>query len=220
MNRLRTLAPPIALSVTAALAGSPAYSADETDVEDDDEGTSYIEEIVVTGERGETNVLDRAMTVTGFSPQMIERLGIQNADDLEVLVPGLQKGNRSQGAGKNEDGHYDMRGVGNDRAINFFQDTSVAFYVDGVYTDQSYSTDSTFDMERVEVARGAAGHNRRQGGDCRRHQFVVAQADGHLGHAHERGDDEHLDPAVAGRLRRTDRGFRVQLPSRGQFLHR
>ena len=159
MKRMQFLASTASVGLALALIGLPAYSADETDAdtEDDDGGSSYIEEIVVTGERGETNVLDRAMTVTGFSPQMIERLGIQNADDLEVLVPGLQKGNRSQGAGKNEDGHYDMRGVGNDRAINFFQDTSVAFYVDGVYTDQSYSTDSTFDMERVEVARGPQG---------------------------------------------------------------
>ena len=159
MKRMQFLASTASLGLALALIGMPAYSADETDAdtEDDGGGSSYIEEIVVTGERGETNVLDRAMTVTGFSPQMIEKLGIQNADDLEVLVPGLQKGNRSQGAGKNEDGHYDMRGVGNDRAINFFQDTSVAFYVDGVYTDQSYSTDSMFDMERVEVARGPQG---------------------------------------------------------------
>ncbi|MDE0223947.1 MAG: TonB-dependent receptor plug domain-containing protein, partial [Gammaproteobacteria bacterium] len=148
------------LGAALALFGLPAYSADDTDAgteAEDDDIVEYIEEILVTGERGETNVLDRAMTVTGFNDLILERLGVQNADDLEVLVPGLQKGNRSQGAGKNEDGHYDMRGVGNDRAVNFFQDTSVAFYVDGVYTDQSYSTDSMFDMERVEVARGPQG---------------------------------------------------------------
>ena len=157
MKRMQVLASTASAGLALALVGLPAYSADETDTDTEEEGGGYIEEVLVTGERGETNVLDRAMTVTGFSLEMIERLGMQNADDLEVLVPGLQKGNRSQGAGKNEDGHYDMRGVGNDRAVNFFQDTSVAFYVDGVYTDQSYSTDSMFDMERVEVARGPQG---------------------------------------------------------------
>lgn len=159
MERLVKLTSTASLGMALVLFGLPAYSADDTDADADaqDDDTEYIEEILVTGERGETNVLDRAMTVTGFNDLIIERLGVQNADDLEVLVPGLQKGNRSQGAGKNEDGHYDMRGVGNDRAVNFFQDTSVAFYVDGVYTDQSYSTDSTFDMERIEVARGPQG---------------------------------------------------------------
>ena len=115
------------LGIALTLTGFPAaFSAEEA------EGENYIEEIVVTSERGEVNVLDRAMTVTGFNSVMIEKLGVQNSDDLEVLVPGLQKGNRTQGAGKSEDGHYAMRGIGNDRAISFFQDVSVAYYIDGV----------------------------------------------------------------------------------------
>ena len=142
----------VSLGIALTLTGFPAaFSAEEA------EGENYIEEIVVTSERGEVNVLDRAMTVTGFNSVMIEKLGVQNSDDLEVLVPGLQKGNRTQGAGKSEDGHYAMRGIGNDRAISFFQDVSVAYYIDGVYTNLSYATDSTFDMERVEVTRGPQG---------------------------------------------------------------
>lgn len=127
--------------------------------EDDvtEEAEKYIEQVIVTGERGEVNVLDRPMTVTGFSQATIERLGMQNADDLEVLVPGLQVGNRSQGGGKNEDDHYYMRGIGSERTVNFFSDTSVAVYVDGVWTDQTYGTDGLFDVERVEVARGPQG---------------------------------------------------------------
>lgn len=97
------------------------------------------------------------MTVTGFNAAMIEELGIQNTDDLEVLVPGLQVGVRSH-AGKNEDGHLVMRGVANDRRVNFFQDSSVAVYIDGVYSPVSYGLDGgMFDVERIEVARGPQG---------------------------------------------------------------
>ena len=185
----------MALSFT----GFPAVlSADETEEE-----SVYIEEIIVTSERGESNVLDRAMTVTGFNQVIIEKLGVQNADDLEVLVPGLQKGNRTQGGGKGEDGHYVMRGIGNDRSVNFYSDVSVAYYIDGVYTNQSYATDSTFDMERVRSNPGAAGHHRGQGVDRRRHQFLVAQADGYLRHARERGGHRYLDTALPDRIRRT-----------------
>mgnify|MGYP006175644811 CR=1 FL=1 len=121
------------------------------------EDSKYIEEIIVTGERGETSTLDRAMTVTGFNGALIEKLGIQNMDDLETLVPGLQKGTRSS-AGKVEDGHLVMRGVANDRRINFFQDASVAVYVDGIYNPMSYGLDAgMFDVERIEVARGPQG---------------------------------------------------------------
>ena len=124
---------------------------------EDDAEDKYIEEIIVTGERGETSSLDRAMTVTGFNSTMIEKLGIQNMDDLETLVPGLQKGTRST-SGKVEDGHLVMRGVANDRRINFFQDASVAVYVDGIYNPMSYGLDAgMFDVERIEVARGPQG---------------------------------------------------------------
>ena len=147
----------IASGLTLALAGPWAFGQEEADSEDEQDGGGYIEEIVVEGERGETRTLDRAMTVTGFNAGMIEEFGIQNTDDLEVLVPGLQVGVRSS-AGKHEDGHLVMRGVANDRRVNFFQDSSVAVYIDGVYTPVSYGLDAgMFDVERIEVARGPQG---------------------------------------------------------------
>ena len=99
------------------------------------------------------------MTVTGFNANLIQKLGIQNTNDMEVLVPGMQIGNRTQGGGKNEDGHIVMRGLANDRSVNFFQDTGVAVYIDGVYSDQSYGLDqgAMFDVDRVEIARGPQG---------------------------------------------------------------
>ena len=147
------------LALFAVAAGAQSTDAEDADDEDSDSGGDrYIETVIVTGERGEVNVLDRPMTVTGFNAEMIEQLGIQNTDDLEVLVPGLQVGNRSQGAGKNEDDHYYMRGLGSERTVNFFSDTSVAVYVDGVFTDQTFGIDGgLFDVERVEVARGPQG---------------------------------------------------------------
>ena len=139
---------PLGLALT--LTGISAFA-------DDHDENAAIEEIVVMGERGETSSLDRSMTVTGFNGGMIEALGIQNLNDLEVLVPGLQAGVQSS-TGKNEDGHLVMRGVANDRRVNFFQDTSVAVYVDGVYSPTTYGLNgATFDMERIEVSRGPQG---------------------------------------------------------------
>ncbi len=149
---MRKFVTSISLGIAVAAMGIPvAYSAEQ----DEDQ---FIEEITVTGVRGEENVLDMPMTVTGFNKEMIEKLGIQNTQDLEVLVPGLQIGNRTQGGGKGEDDHYYMRGLGSERTVNFFSDTSVAVYVDGVYTDQTFGIDGgMFDVERVEVARGPQG---------------------------------------------------------------
>ncbi|MDE0443489.1 MAG: hypothetical protein OXL38_15400, partial [Gammaproteobacteria bacterium] len=63
MKSLQILASTASLGFALALVGLPAYSQDETESDAEEEG-GYIEEVVVTGERGETNVLDRAMTVT------------------------------------------------------------------------------------------------------------------------------------------------------------
>jgi len=144
------------MACAALLVAYPSFAEDAAEAEAEDD-ENYVETVIVTSERGEVNVLDRPMTVTGFNAAMIEELGIQNSDDLEVLVPGLQVGNRTQGGGKNEDDHYYMRGLGSERTVNFFSDTSVAVYIDGVWTDQSYATDGLFDVERVEVARGPQG---------------------------------------------------------------
>ncbi len=142
------------LSVGLTLVATGTLTALSAQAAEDDK---YIEEIIVTSERGDVNVMDRPMTVTGFNHEMIEQLGMQNIDDLEVLVPGLQIGNRSEGGGKQENDHFYMRGIGSERSVNFFSDTSVAVYIDGVWTDQTYGTDGFFDVERVEVARGPQG---------------------------------------------------------------
>ncbi len=148
------------LGTGLVLGGFPAAFGQDEEGEKEEEKDMeefVLEEVVVTSERGEIMILDRPMTVTGFNEQMVEQLGIQNEGDLEVLVPGLQIGNRTQGGGKGENDHFYMRGVGSERTVNFFSDTSVAVYVDGVWTDQTYGTDGFFDMERVEVARGPQG---------------------------------------------------------------
>ena len=80
---MKKFIPIVSLGLALTLLGFPAYAAD--DAEDE----KFIEEVIVTGERGEVNVMDRPMTVTGFNQAMIETMGIQNLDDLEVLVPGL-----------------------------------------------------------------------------------------------------------------------------------
>ena len=148
---MKKFIPLATLGLAVSFASPAVFSADDA------EDSKYIEEVIVTGERGDVNVMDRPMTVTGFNQALIEQLGMQNIDDLEVLVPGLQIGNRSEGGGKQENDHFYMRGIGSERSVNFFSDTSVAVYIDGVWTDQTYGTDGFFDVERVEVARGPQG---------------------------------------------------------------
>ena len=112
------------------------------------------EEIIVTAEKREENILDVPLTMTAFTAGMIEQLGMNNSDDLEQMVPGLQYGDTGE-----QQGHgVVMRGIGTFQAGNNFADYAVAMYVDGVYTLGTYGVaPNLFDVERVEVARGPQG---------------------------------------------------------------
>ncbi len=127
-------------------------SQDGTDDAGQDGG--YIEEVIVTAEKREENVLDVPVTMTAFSNQMIEELGMTNQDDLEQLVPGLQFQDNGQQTGQGTT----IRGIGTRLAGESHADLAVATYVDGIYTLGLYGVaPNMFDLERVEVARGPQG---------------------------------------------------------------
>ncbi len=149
-----------ALVVSAVVVHLGAYAQQSSEEsEADSDAAKYIEQVIVRGERGDVNAMEMPMTVTGFNEAMVDQLGINNNNDLEALVPGLQMGHRGQGSGKNEDDHIYIRGIGSQRTVNFFSDVAVATYVDGVYTDNQYALEPSnmFDVERIEVARGPQG---------------------------------------------------------------
>ena len=122
---------------------------------DEDEGSEYFEEVIVTAERKEENVLDTPMTLTAFSSSMLEQLGVQDRDKLQNLVPGLQFGD----TGDQEGNGTTLRGIGTRVGGIEHRDRSVATYIDGAYTVGVYGTapGGGFDLERVEVARGPQG---------------------------------------------------------------
>ena len=139
---LTTLA--LSLSTSAALAE-----------DENDSGNAYFEEVIVTAERTERNVLDTAMTITGFSEDALKRFGVQDRDKLQLLVPGLQFGETVDMVGNGTS----LRGIGTRNAGIGHGDRSVATYVDGAYTIGVYGTapGGGFDLERIEVARGPQG---------------------------------------------------------------
>ena len=135
----------IGAALVAALVASPCLAADEAT----DDGGTFIEEIIVTAEKREENILEVPLTMSAFSDQMIEELGMTNNADLEQLVPGLQFG---------DDHGTAMRGMISQLNREGHTDLAVAVYVNGVYTVDSYGiAPNLFDMERVEVARGPQG---------------------------------------------------------------
>jgi iron complex outermembrane receptor protein len=113
-----------------------------------------LEEIVVTAQKSRQNLQTTPVAVTAISPQTLEDFHVQNASDLNGLVPNVQVYVSAEGASTAE---YFIRGIGGSSSTNG-QDNKVALYVDGVYIPRS--TGALFDVadiERVEALRGPQG---------------------------------------------------------------
>jgi len=108
-----------------------------------------IEEVVVTAERKEASISDTSISITAFTGQMLEDLGIRNQEDLQNMIPAavIQP--------------YDMaiRGIGRNFR-NLGGDPGIATYLNSVYSEDfgiASTEGGLFDIERIEVLRGPQG---------------------------------------------------------------
>lgn len=110
-----------------------------------------IEEVVVTAQKREENAQDVPIAITAFSGEKLDAFGIESAQDLERITPGLTVTNA---VGFNV--AY-LRGVGTDAFLPG-ADPSVPFYLDGVaLLGAQGSSDTLGKVERVEVLKGPQG---------------------------------------------------------------
>ena len=114
-----------------------------------EDGKRQIEEVVVTAEKVESTVSDTSISITAFSEEAIEDLGIQGADELVNYIPATTR----------DAFDIRIRGVGrNFRALG--GDPGVATYYNGIYSPDfgiAASENGLYDLARVEVLRGPQG---------------------------------------------------------------
>ena len=115
-------------------------------------GESVLEEIVVTAQKREENLYEVPISVSAFSDDKLEQAIIDDVADLGRFAPSLTANNVSAGGS-----NIFMRGVGNE-IIAVGADSSVAIYIDGVYTPRFTTALNNFvDVERVELVKGPQG---------------------------------------------------------------
>lgn len=115
-------------------------------------GAEALEEVVVTANKREQNVLDVSAAVSVVSGESIREFGGQDVAALAGRIVGLQVQ------------EYDLfpaffiRGVGLTTETNDLNDQPVGTYLDEVYLGApSLSRGQLFDVERLEVLRGPQG---------------------------------------------------------------
>ncbi len=111
------------------------------------------EEIIVTAQKREQNIMDVPIAVSAITGSQIENAGIKDIFDLQQNVPSLIVGQSQTATTSN----FSIRGIGS-TSNNFGVESSVGLYVDGVYRSrQSSMINDLVDVEAVEVLRGPQG---------------------------------------------------------------
>ncbi len=114
---------------------------------------SIFEEIVVTVQRREQNIMDVPVAVSALTGAQLTEAGIKDMFDMQQNVPGLIVGQSQTATTTN----FSIRGIGS-TSNNFGVESSVGLYVDGIYRSrQSSMINDLVDVESVEVLRGPQG---------------------------------------------------------------
>ena len=111
-----------------------------------------LEEIIVTAQKREQNLVEVPVAITAFNAQSLLESGIDDARDLVAFTPGFF------GVATNSFLEtFSIRGIST-TDLGFGGDPSVAIYKDHVYQGRTgASLGQFYDMERVEVFKGPQG---------------------------------------------------------------
>lgn len=118
-------------------------------------GDDALEVITVTAQRREQSIQDTPVSITAFTPERLNELGISDPVAMLDFVPNAMV---SSGTGRgSEVAQFSIRGV-NEARISPVLDPGVAIYIDDVYYGRPQVGFLQFvDTERVEVLRGPQG---------------------------------------------------------------
>ncbi len=113
---------------------------------------AQLEEIVVTAQKREQNLLDVPLAVSAISAQTLEAAGINSVAEFEFLLPSLVVAENS-GGGLVATALV-TRGIGVNGNIPYFE-PSTALFIDGAYRSRSaLGLGDLVSVERVEYLRG------------------------------------------------------------------
>jgi iron complex outermembrane receptor protein len=120
--------------------------------QEEEEGAkpSYLEEIIVTAQRREQNLMDVPISIDVIGGDQIQFEGIEDIQRLAEELPALVVGGQSSSTGGLA---ISLRGLGSTSG-----DPAVGYYVDEIYQASASGFVTQFlDVERIEVLKGPQG---------------------------------------------------------------
>ena len=112
-----------------------------------------LEEIVITAQRREQSAQDVPISISAFSGEQLEKLGVTQTRDIAAHTPGFQW----KGGYKFAAPTIFLRGIG-DNSFNANNVSAVGMYFDDVYIASGAALNqASLDLDRVEVLKGPQG---------------------------------------------------------------
>ncbi|MFZ5700876.1 MULTISPECIES: TonB-dependent receptor [Pseudomonadota] len=131
-------------SLAIALSVSPALAQDQADAESGSDNT-----IIVTAQKREQSIQDVPLTVSAINGEQMDKIGIDEFDELSAYIPGLNIQEQSA----NNPG-FVIRGITSDSGSAQIA-PRVTIYLNGIDVSRSRgSYFDLFDIDRVEVVKG------------------------------------------------------------------
>lgn len=113
---------------------------------------AVLEEITVVAQKREQNIQDVGISISAFSGEQLNALGVTNTVDISQQVPALQYQQFSPAFTI-----LNLRGISQNNFTDNLE-APVAVYIDGTYSASMNAVSAQlFDIERVEVLRGPQG---------------------------------------------------------------
>jgi iron complex outermembrane receptor protein len=149
--KLSICLPVLAGSALLAVSAHAQGSGEATSTTSASGGGESLEEIVVTARRRSEVLQDVPQTVSAVTSAEIQKLNLQNLQDLSGVVPGLQIATTGVAFSNNDT----LRGVS--FAPSSGTQNTVAFYVNDISVTNNFVSTSNFDVGQIEVLSGPQG---------------------------------------------------------------
>jgi iron complex outermembrane receptor protein len=149
-----TLSLAVAISLMAVTAAHAQDAASTSTSSADESDATTLDAVTVTARKREETIQDVPVAVTAFTPELLDKLNIEDLGDLDAQVPNLTI-YAARGSSSTVTAY--IRGVGQADPL-WGVDPGVGIYLDDVYIARPQGALlDVFDVGRVEVLRGPQG---------------------------------------------------------------
>jgi iron complex outermembrane receptor protein len=112
-----------------------------------------LEEVIVTAQKREQAIQDVGISVTAFTGEQIDRLGLLESTEVAALAPGVHVSAESAGQTR----QFTIRGVTQNGFDGHLEAPNAVYIDEGYLATPQSQVFALFDLERVEILKGPQG---------------------------------------------------------------